>query len=106
MTFGSARALSTNLTVLKSYNVLIFDLSDVNLIDTSLCLAFEDLILQLKNYGIVVYISGMSETVSKDFERIGLFDVLPSRQLTKSLLEALNEAVTDVNGRNYPQDNY
>jgi len=77
--FCSARDLVRRLgTIGDSYRAVVFDLTDVPMIDTSIAMAIEELIRRTLENGQATFVSGVGGEAVTQLERLKILDQLPS----------------------------
>jgi len=94
--FGAARALATRFAATGEHDVLVLDLTDVPMIDTSGSLAIEDVIVEAQALGMRVFISGVSPRVGKVLDKLGIPDILADGGIEESRLTALKKAAATL----------
>ena len=90
--FGAARALATLFADTGEHDVLVLDLTDVPMIDTSGSLAIEDVIVEAQALGMRVYLAGVLPRVGKVLDKLGIPDLLDHGGIEESRLTALKKA--------------
>ena len=77
--FCSARDMVRRLgTIGDSYRAVIFDLTDVPMIDTSIAMAIEEVIRRTLENGQATFVSGVGSDAVTQLERLRILDQLPS----------------------------
>jgi SulP family sulfate permease len=77
--FCSARDLVRRLgTIGDSYRAVVFDLTDVPMIDTSIAMAIEEVIRRTLENGQATFVSGVGGEAVTQLERLKILDQLPS----------------------------
>ena len=69
MSFGAAKGMQRRLSVIEEYKVLLLDLTDVPVIDTTTSKAIEDIIGDALAFGRVVYLIGFNDKVYEVLDR-------------------------------------
>lgn len=95
MMFGVSRAISRENESMHSYKTVVFDLTDVPLIDATVSLAIENAVKDAVDSGKKVYIACPSTNTRQKFRRMGLTDLVGDGNMVESRSEALNLAVTE-----------
>ncbi len=93
MIFGVAKAIAREHGTIDQYACIVLDLSDVPLIDTTICLAIENAIKGAVASQRKVFIVKPSKQAHATLERLGLFELIPGTQLCTTRTEALQRAV-------------
>lgn len=76
--FCSARDMVRRLgTIGENYRAVVFDLSDVPMIDTSIAMAIEEVIQRTLDNGQETYIAGVGSDAVLQLERLKILDCLP-----------------------------
>lgn len=101
--FGAAKGMARRLAAAGQYDVLILDLTDVPMLDSSASLALEDAILQAEKRGKDVFLVGVRPEVESVLDRLGIIDLLPAGHHHLSRLSALQHALERIGGA--PDDN-
>lgn len=96
--FGAAKGMARRLAAAGQYDVLILDLTDVPMLDSSASLAVEDAILQAEKRGKDVFLVGVRPEVESVLDRLGIIDLLPTGHHHLSRLSALRHAVELIGG--------
>jgi len=94
--FGAAKGMARRLGAFNEYDALLFDLSDVPFFDSSAALGLEDAILQVQRHGHQVYLVGIRPEVARILKRLGVLKLLPDDHHHVSRLEALRQAVAEI----------
>jgi len=93
MIFGVSKAIARNHSVIDNYKKVIFDLSDVPFMDTTISLALENTIKDALEKQLDVYIikpkSGAEDSVSK----LDVFELTQAPRVCNTRHEALEQAV-------------
>lgn len=96
MIFGLSKAIAREHTAMQDHDVLILDLSDVPILGVTASLAIENAIKDAVEQGRQVFIVGATDKIKRRLERLGIFDLLPSQNVTMDRVEALRQAVEYV----------
>ena len=81
---------------IAEHEILVLDLTDVPMIDTSGTLALEDVIVDARRLGMRVYISGVAPKVGKVLEKLGIPELLDDGGIEESRLTALKNALASL----------
>lgn len=93
MIFGVSKAISREQTAMEDHDVLILDLSDVPMLGVTSSLAIENTIKEALDKGREVFIVGATGSIRNRLEKLGIFELLPKRNLVMDRLEALRLAL-------------
>lgn len=93
MMFGVSRAISREHESIHAFKTVVFDLTDVPLIDATVSLAIENAVKDAVDNGKQVYIACPSTDTRQTFRRMGLTDIVGETNMVESRGEALNKAV-------------
>lgn len=93
MMFGVSRAISREHESIHAFKTVVFDLTDVPLIDATVSLAIENAVKDAVDHGKQVYIACPSTDTRQTFRRMGLTDIVGEANMVESRSEALNKAV-------------
>jgi sulfate permease, SulP family len=96
MSFGAAKAISQQITIVKDYDILILDLGDVPLLGVTASLAVETMVREAYQQHRVVFLIAAEGQVRDRLRRLQLLDLLTSDRLLPNRLEALKRAVEQV----------
>ena len=80
VSFGAAKGITRRLVVSDTYKVLILDLSEVTLVDTSAALALEEVVVKAREQGKEVFLVGMRVPVRRILHRLGALDNVPANR--------------------------
>ncbi|MEB3210146.1 MAG: SulP family inorganic anion transporter [Leptolyngbyaceae bacterium] len=92
MSFGAAKAISQQLSLVRAYDVLILDLAEVPQLGVTASLAIENMVKEANNNYHEVYIVGAHGEVEDRLHRLHVFDRIPADHLVMTRLEALQKA--------------
>lgn len=92
MSFGAAKAISQQISLVRAYDVLILDLSEVPRLGVTASLAVENMVKEAQNNYHDVYIVGVHGKVKERLHRLQVFDHIPPNHLVMTRLEALQQA--------------
>ncbi len=93
MVFGVAKAIAREHDVMRRYESIIFDLSNVSFLDVTVSLAIENSIKDALDAGRRVYLVFASEEVSRQMRGLGILSRLPPDGVHTNRLAALETAV-------------
>lgn len=96
MSFGVAKGMGRCFSVSNKFEALVFDLTDVPLIDSSASLALRDGIKQARADGRPVFMAGARPKVEEMLDRLGVFDHLPGGHKFATRAEALRAALDHI----------
>ena len=93
-TYGSAKGMVQLLTGTgDGYKSVVFDFSEVPLIDGSIAMAVEELLHQSREAGRTVIVSGLGGPAVDTLERMGVLESIPSEHRVNNRTEALELAI-------------
>ena len=93
-TYGSAKGMVQLLTGTgDGYKSVVFDFSEVPLIDGSIAMAVEELMHQAREAGQTVIVSGLGGPAVDILERMGVLESIPSEHRVNNRTEALELAI-------------
>jgi len=93
-TYGSAKGMVQLLTGTgDGYKSVVFDFSEVPLIDGSIAMAVEELLHQAREAGQTVIVSGLGGPAVDMLERMGVLESIPSEHQVNNRTEALKLAI-------------
>jgi len=98
LSFGCAKDLMRTLVVSDQYKVVILDLTDVLLIDTSASLALEEIALAALDRGVKVLLVGMREPVEKVLQGLGVIKAIGPENCYRTRKDALARAAALAEG--------
>jgi SulP family sulfate permease len=90
--FAAAKAITEKTSLVGSAKVVILDLSNVTLIDTSVALALEDAVSRVRQAGAQPLVVGLRAPVRQVLERLNVLSKLPSGTVVAGRMEALRKA--------------
>jgi len=96
MSFGVAKGMGTRFSVADKFEAIVFDLTDVPMIDSSAALALEDAIRHARDQGRPAFLAGARAPVEKVLERLGVLDHLPAGHRFATRAEALKAAFDHI----------
>lgn len=96
MSFGAAKAISQQMTIVKDYDVLILDIGDVPLLGVTASLAVETMVREAYQQHRKVFLIAAEGKVRDRLRRLQLLDLLTPDRLLPNRVEALKRAVEQV----------
>lgn len=93
--FGVSKALSRKHEQIEKHNVIVFDLTDVSLIDDTISLAIENTIKQAIENQKQVYLVVKTDKTRDKLVRMGMVDLLGEDQVVSFRTDALEKAAKD-----------
>ena len=88
--FGVARGLKQSVSQIEQHKTLLIDFTDAHLVGITSTIAIEEIILSCQNQGQGILLACVCERVSKDFEKIKLWDKISPELVFDTRLEALD----------------
>ena len=96
-TYGSAQRMGRPLTGRgQGYRCVVFDFSEVPMIDGSIAMAVEELLQQSRDYGQEVFISGLGGEAVELLDRMNVLDSIPAERQVRDRKQALELALAAV----------
>lgn len=96
-TYGSAKGMVRLLTGRgEGYRCVVFDFSEVPMIDGSIAMAVEELLQQSRDYGQEVFISGLGGEAVELLDRMNVLDSIPAERQVRDRKQALELALAAV----------
>jgi SulP family sulfate permease len=92
MSFGAVKELTGRLTSRTQFQVMILDLTEVPLIDSSVAMAIEDVIERTRKQGKHLLLSGLTPRVGRVLNRLGILRALDRNARYPTRLGALRRA--------------
>ena len=89
LSFGAAKGISERMMLIKKYQVLILDITDVPRMGVTASLAIEDMMLEAKNNNRKAIVAGANEKVKERLAKFGVDGIVSSRK--EALIAAVNE---------------
>ncbi len=96
ISFGAAKGLARRLGAADEYGVLVLDLTDVPMIDSSASLAVEDAVRQAHDRDKPVYLVGVGPAIERVLRQLGVIDMIGEDHRYGTRVEALRHAVADI----------
>ena len=93
MVFGVSRAIAREHENIHAFQTIVFDLSDVPLIDTTVSLAIENAVKDAVEQGKQVIIACPEADTRQTFHRMGLTDLVGGQNVVATRIEALRRAI-------------
>lgn len=93
MVFGVSRAIAREHENIHAFETVVFDLTDVPMMDTTVSLAIENAVKDAVDQGKKVFIVCPASDTRQTFQRMGLADVVGQDRMLESRVAALNLAV-------------
>lgn len=98
MIFGVSKAISREQAVVKNYEAVILDLSDVPLLGVTSALAIENAIKDACDQGRHVFIVGAAGKIKRRLEDLKILELLPPQNVLMDRRQALIKAVALIKG--------
>ncbi|WP_286237688.1 SulP family inorganic anion transporter [Neptuniibacter halophilus] len=92
VSYAAVKGMTKKLADSQPYEVLLFDMTAVPMVDVSTTMAIESMIVDARQAQREVYFIGMSPSVRHVFERMQVLARLPESVLFEERLEALEDA--------------
>ena len=92
MSFGAAKAISQQMSIVEDYDVLILDLKNVPYVGVTATLAIENMVKEAKEKRRDVFLIGASGSVEKRLRRLKILKQLLVESQDMNRLEALQQA--------------
>lgn len=89
VSFGAAKGMTRMLSGIEEYKIMLLDLSDVHLLDTTSCKAIEDIIQDQLDTGREVYLIGFDNDVYDILRKMDVLSSLDKSHVVWSRIEAL-----------------
>ena len=96
MSFGAAKTISQGMGIVRKYEVLILDLSDVPMIGVTASLAIENMIKDAYENNHQVFLVGAEGRVRERLQKMKLLNLLPADSCFKERIFALQKAIAWV----------
>ena len=93
ISFGAAKGLARRLGAADEYGVLVLDLSDVPMIDSSASFAIEDAVRQAQSRHKPVFLISAGEGVNKPLRGIGVLELIGEDNCHANRIDALEAAI-------------
>jgi SulP family sulfate permease len=92
MSFGAAKAISQQLSLVRAYDVLILDVGEVPQLGVTASLAIENMVKEANRNSHDVYVVGAKGEVRDRLHRLQVFDRVPPEHIVMNRLDALQQA--------------
>lgn len=89
MSFGAVKAMARRLGAFDHYDVMLLDLTDVPLLDTSAAMGIEDMLKRAQQSGRHLFLVGLTPKATTKLEKLGVFKFLPDSYRFGTRLDAL-----------------
>ncbi len=99
MSFGAAKAISQQMTIVQNFDILILDLSDVPLLGVTASLAIENMVKEACEKRREVFLVGASGKIKARLRRLQILNLLPPHNRINNRLKALEQAITLINDK-------
>ncbi len=96
MSFGAAKAISRRMAIVKNYDVLILDVSDVPLLGVTASLAIETMVKEARTKKREVFLVGATGRIRRRLQRLRVMELLPPSHQLDSRLVALEAATVTL----------
>ena len=96
MSFGAAKTISQRMGIVRQYEVLILDLSDVPMIGVTASLAIENIVKDAFENNHQVFIVGAQGRVKERLAKMKLLSLLPPENCFDTRIYALEKAIAHV----------
>ncbi|MBE9115465.1 SulP family inorganic anion transporter [Lusitaniella coriacea LEGE 07157] len=101
MSFGAAKSISQRMSIVKNYEVLILDLSDVPFVGVTASLAIENIVKEACQKRRDVFMVGASGRVKSRLQRLDILDRMPPSHRVPDRLSALQQAIQLIRGNGF-----
>ncbi|MGB7521749.1 MAG: SulP family inorganic anion transporter, partial [Spirulinaceae cyanobacterium] len=98
MSFGAAKAISQQMSIVEDYHVLILDLSDAPYVGVTASLAIENIVKEACEKRREVFLVGAVGSVRARLNRLKIWERLPENNRETDRLQALRKAIKLVKG--------
>ena len=88
--FGVARGLKQSVSKVDENKTLLIDLTDARFVGITSTIAIEEIIMNYQKEGKKVILSSICKRVRDDFNKLNLFDKVPSEHIFATRVEALS----------------
>ena len=100
MSFGAAKTISQRMGIVRKYDVLILDLSDVPLLGVTASLAIENMIKDACKNNRQIFLVSESGRAKERLHKMKLLDLLPPENCSNERLFALQKAIACIESNN------
>jgi len=88
--FGVARGLKQSVSKSDQTKTLLIDLTDAHFVGITSTIAIEDIIIDYQTEGRKILLSNICERVRNDFNKLDIFDKVPTEHVFSTRIAALN----------------
>jgi len=88
--FGVARGLKQSVSKADENKSLLIDLTDARFVGITSTIAIEEIIVSYQNQGREILLSSICDRVKDDFNKLSLFEKIPTEHVFDTRLDALN----------------
>ncbi len=88
--FGVARGLKQSVSKSDENKTLLIDFTDARFVGVTSTIAIEEIIVSYQEQGRIILLSNICQRVRDDFNKLHLFDKIPSEHIFNSRFEALS----------------
>ncbi|HUO82203.1 MAG TPA: SulP family inorganic anion transporter [Gammaproteobacteria bacterium] len=99
MSFGAANGMTRRLAGATAHDVLILDLLDVPMMDSSAALAIESIVQRAQQRGQAVILVGLGTAVARMFAKLGILRLIKDTERLRTRRDALREAARVIRER-------
>ncbi|MDG2617018.1 SulP family inorganic anion transporter [Thermoleptolyngbya sichuanensis XZ-Cy5] len=96
MSFGAAKAISQQMTLVQEYDVLILDLTEVPRLGVTAALAIEGMVQEAHRHQREVFLVGVEGSVRDRLQRLNLLNAMDENHVFPTRLSALQRAIALV----------
>ena len=96
MSFGAAKTISQRMGIVRQYEVLILDLSDVPMIGVTASLAIENMVKDAYKNNHKVFLVGAEGKVKERLHKMKLLNLLPPENCFRERIFALQKAIAEI----------
>lgn len=96
MSFGAAKTISQRMGIVRQYDALILDLSDVPLLGVTASLAIENMVKDACNNNSQVFLVGATGKVQERLQKMKILKLLSPQHNFSDRLSALQEAIAYI----------
>lgn len=94
--FGVARGLKQSVSKLDQNKALLIDFTDARFVGITSTIAIEEIIVSYQTQGRKILLSNICQRVCDDFNKLDLFDKVPSEHVFKTRIDAFNFLKQDL----------
>ena len=103
MSFGAANGMTRKISGVHYTEMLILDLTDVPMMDSSAALSLEDTIRRAGERGVIVLLVGIHMSVARVFKKLGVLELIKEQHRYANRLLALQQAVEFLDAKDAPR---